>query len=621
MNEQADELLDLLAPDLAQLLVDEDREAFVTRAIARFPNDDPGAIRSFAGALYRALPLPGRGFRQESQTKIGRNDACPCGSGRKYKQCCGEFPEPPLPAAEALLQLVLPHMNRDQWAHFSQHPDMPADYCADLAWHCMRTGHPKKAWEVIKPLADRLDSLRNEHQHAIALGLDALLDLGHDRKRAQLMEALCEHPHSASLRSVGHQRLAMVKMQRQLAAEAREHLEQARRNDPDQTELHLAELSVLPYLVSETELRERARFWQKRLKKRFGPDYPYRDMVDDIAERGRAAVEALTGQPVHSIDEAQAEEAEVVAGSGESSLNEALATLGVSSELLLAQQLADVLHQAMGQTRSALIPDEKDKTSLVVGYDRELIRLEREWIGAWFEHPLRSVIPAMEASDYEARWQQTMPAWMNWLITNPELLGSFLVLSELQRFLSHLPEAVFMDDSFDAEEQLLLPFAMHRLACVRALLAQNDNQRPLVEDLEVHANLIDCLHPTLEDLWVKGLRYAAPKLSEQTLYLLPTDPLGARFELAEHYAISRNHQGIDWLFQRYGKNDQFPEVTFARLLQLWQQGDTKAAQQHIKVLQRDFPKALKTLRRGDFEAAPLGEDVWAMNEGISEMLR
>ena len=22
--------------------------------------------------------------------KIGRNDLCPCGSGRKYKQCCGK---------------------------------------------------------------------------------------------------------------------------------------------------------------------------------------------------------------------------------------------------------------------------------------------------------------------------------------------------------------------------------------------------------------------------------------------------------------------------------------------------------------------------------------------------
>lgn len=32
-------------------------------------------------------------FRQEnvfvSETKVGRNDPCPCGSGKKYKKCCG----------------------------------------------------------------------------------------------------------------------------------------------------------------------------------------------------------------------------------------------------------------------------------------------------------------------------------------------------------------------------------------------------------------------------------------------------------------------------------------------------------------------------------------------------
>jgi tetratricopeptide (TPR) repeat protein len=29
--------------------------------------------------------------------KPGRNDACPCGSGRKYKRCCGQVTEPPAP--------------------------------------------------------------------------------------------------------------------------------------------------------------------------------------------------------------------------------------------------------------------------------------------------------------------------------------------------------------------------------------------------------------------------------------------------------------------------------------------------------------------------------------------
>ena len=26
----------------------------------------------------------------EKQKKIGRNDPCPCGSGKKYKRCCGK---------------------------------------------------------------------------------------------------------------------------------------------------------------------------------------------------------------------------------------------------------------------------------------------------------------------------------------------------------------------------------------------------------------------------------------------------------------------------------------------------------------------------------------------------
>ena len=29
---------------------------------------------------------------QRAAAKVGRNDPCPCGSGKKYKQCCGRKP-------------------------------------------------------------------------------------------------------------------------------------------------------------------------------------------------------------------------------------------------------------------------------------------------------------------------------------------------------------------------------------------------------------------------------------------------------------------------------------------------------------------------------------------------
>ncbi|MFH0802059.1 MAG: SEC-C metal-binding domain-containing protein [bacterium] len=32
--------------------------------------------------------VPVKTVRRETR-KVGRNDACPCGSGKKYKKCCG----------------------------------------------------------------------------------------------------------------------------------------------------------------------------------------------------------------------------------------------------------------------------------------------------------------------------------------------------------------------------------------------------------------------------------------------------------------------------------------------------------------------------------------------------
>ncbi|MBF0147644.1 MAG: SEC-C domain-containing protein [Magnetococcales bacterium] len=69
-------------------------------ALARWLADDPEADHGpfwkwylhFAERLIDMVPEPERGFvvrdRRTSQPpRIGRNDACPCGSGKKFKQC------------------------------------------------------------------------------------------------------------------------------------------------------------------------------------------------------------------------------------------------------------------------------------------------------------------------------------------------------------------------------------------------------------------------------------------------------------------------------------------------------------------------------------------------------
>jgi len=34
-------------------------------------------------------PQPPEAIAPRTGDKVGRNDSCPCGSGKKYKKCCG----------------------------------------------------------------------------------------------------------------------------------------------------------------------------------------------------------------------------------------------------------------------------------------------------------------------------------------------------------------------------------------------------------------------------------------------------------------------------------------------------------------------------------------------------
>ncbi|WP_290798883.1 preprotein translocase subunit SecA [Halomonas sp.] len=62
-------------------------------ATAASRHGDPDAADPTDPIDAQASPLPGadgRPVRREGP-KVGRNDACPCGSGKKYKQCCGKL--------------------------------------------------------------------------------------------------------------------------------------------------------------------------------------------------------------------------------------------------------------------------------------------------------------------------------------------------------------------------------------------------------------------------------------------------------------------------------------------------------------------------------------------------
>jgi len=101
------ELLALLPEDVVRDLnqgeIDLHDPAFLdglTDHVSRQALADPKRGRRILGKMVRLKKLIARSVRQSDpdaavsstitrdETRVGRNAPCPCGSGRKYKQCC-----------------------------------------------------------------------------------------------------------------------------------------------------------------------------------------------------------------------------------------------------------------------------------------------------------------------------------------------------------------------------------------------------------------------------------------------------------------------------------------------------------------------------------------------------
>ncbi len=68
-------------------------EAITASRIARARASNPAGWRAIGKASARTSGLPepvAMPAPERHQAHVGRNDPCPCGSGRKYKQCCGK---------------------------------------------------------------------------------------------------------------------------------------------------------------------------------------------------------------------------------------------------------------------------------------------------------------------------------------------------------------------------------------------------------------------------------------------------------------------------------------------------------------------------------------------------
>lgn len=134
----------------------------------------------------------------QPMAKIGRNEACPCGSGRKAKRCCGVRGGP---AEESLARAFLAHTSREAAGKlrrlpdaelldlFVELPDLPA---VDLS---LQVELPK----LLSPALNRLcDAVADDDPHSALL--DAAAEaIDTPTERSRLARAVITHAQAKAV--------------------------------------------------------------------------------------------------------------------------------------------------------------------------------------------------------------------------------------------------------------------------------------------------------------------------------------------------------------------------------------------------------------------------------------
>ena len=154
--------------------------------------------------IWNATPIPENRFRPRKQPRPERNAPCLCGSGHKFKQCCGAVNAPALGISEELmLAKVLMQFPRNRLAELpilELHPDALA-LVADEWRHC---GREKDAIALLEILFAHLPELDERAEGAADMLLGAYLDTHAPRKKQKFIEALKAAPDKTLAVSYTH---------------------------------------------------------------------------------------------------------------------------------------------------------------------------------------------------------------------------------------------------------------------------------------------------------------------------------------------------------------------------------------------------------------------------------
>lgn len=538
------EVLPELAPQLALATAENDAEA----------------RRALCSVLFREIwnrvPRPDNGFRPLPMPKQERNSPCQCGSGKKYKQCCGRFAgAAPFDAQGlSLLKYVLEDLPQSAYATLPfRH--LSAEELAFVADQWLQEGHPDKVSFLLVPLLADLPNLDARHEAAFDMLGDAYLHLGMPEEREALVERMLGAGDPTLKCAALHRRCTMLSDAGRWS-EAWQVFAQAQRLQPDNPALSHLEVIMLAAEGKIERAQDRAQFWLTRLTRQglVEDGDPLLEFLRAMSENPEAALAMMAGEADHADD-----------------------IFGASDEWALA--LIDLVEDLPEpECHYALRPQNGSAGELAA--DPTLSALEQEW---------EEVFPQVgEDLDDLSPWEDA--EWLDWLAANPSAWQSFRIIDDVVAVVDGAETDDEVDDELLEMEDKLLA---HAATLLETVIARNQAQgcrfewgwlenRPALRLLEGHIDRLDD-----DGERVRLLEWLVTTLN-------PNDNQGLRENLARMMILRGRAADALALCERY-PDDGLGAMLYARVLALHRLGRLDAAAAALAEARRQRPKILKTL--------------------------
>jgi tetratricopeptide (TPR) repeat protein len=521
------------------------------------PEERSRFVRFAALSLLSGLPLPGHGLQAVGQPKQGRNDPCACGSGKKFKHCCGDMSMPPLFGQLNLLRYVLDAYPKSRLAEVcTSHASI--DAVADTAYQWLDEGQAERASALLEPyfagdgpLTARLAPLFN-------LLMDTWLRLGRSTKRERLIDAILQRGDRL-LKSDALQRRTTMLADRGDHAGAWRNFKQASELNPNDPALSFLEVTTLMSEGRVSEAKLRAQWWAAFLSKQRDPQLA--DLVERLRDMAQDPHEAM-------LD---------VATSANIDLQR-LHHLFLAAPAPVPRHRFDVFTNEDEDFGSHAVASE-------LMPDAALAKLEKRWQKVFPQS--KPGLTAVQNDAVEV-WDNA-PEWLDLLQKHPELWLSFDVLDDLVMAvdtvaLAGVAERLLTPMCERAAEQLRVTLESKGLGPVQCHWGEWSN-RPILRPIAHLAYL--CMDAGNWQRFMEIARWLVLELN-------PNDNHGLRSDLSCAYVRFERWADVTALSARY-PDDMQPAMTLNAVLAALALGDKDQAGQRLVQAQRNHPVLVKML--------------------------